>query len=328
MSRATVWRVLRACELQPHRSVYWLNSHDPDFLAKVKDISVLYLDAPARYQSGRLVLCSDEKTGMQILGRKYPTQPARPGKPEKREFEYIRHGTRCLLTTFNVATGEVVWDLGKTRTAQDWVNHLEHVERRFPEMRGYDWVVDNLNTHKSLEVCRAVARWEGISLDERQLRTMEQRREFLTDPRHLHVFHFTPVHGSWMNQVELFFSVLARRFLKRGDFDGPEDFERRLTAWLERYNQEQAHPYRWTYTGEPLVKATPFSQTDRQRRAGRAWFGSRPPLFARLIHPPRPYRRKTAGSAGQGASAAASPLASPSLSPAPSASPALSATAG
>lgn len=309
MSRATVHRVLAACDLQPHRSVYWLNSHDPDFLSKVEDISALYLDAPARRRSGRLVLCADEKTGMQILGRKYPTQPARPGKPEKREFEYVRNGTRCLMTTFNVATGEVVWDLGKTRTASDWAAHLEHVAGHYPEQRGCDWVVDNLNTHLSLEVCRAVARWEGIELEEKELGTMEQRRKFLTDPRHLNVFHFTPVHGSWMNQVELFFSVLARRFLKRGDFADAEDFERRLASWLERYNREQAHPYRWTYTGEPLVRATPFSRTDKQRRAGRAWFGSRPPLFERLLHRPRPYRRKSPASSSVAVGATAPSLA-------------------
>jgi transposase len=293
MSRATIWRVLDEADLKPHRSIYWLNSHDPDFDQKARAICQLYVNAPVFYQQGRLVLCSDEKTGMQILGRKYPTQPAQPGQPEKREFEYIRYGTRALLNTFCVPTGEVVWDLGPTRTSQDWVAHLEHVRERFPDMRRYDWVVDNLNTHWSLDVCRLVARWCGLRLDERQLRTGAQRRAFLSDPDHEHVFHFTPIHGSWLNQVELFFSVLARRFLRRGDFASAEDFERRLREWLEDYNRRHAHPYRWTYTGEPLVRATPFSQTRRQQRRGRAWFGSRPPLFERLIYPPRPYKRKT-----------------------------------
>jgi hypothetical protein len=124
------------------------------------------------------------------------------------------------------------------------------------------------------------------------LKTQEQRRVFLSKAEHKHVLHYVPKHGSWLNQVELFFSVLARQFLRRGDFASIKEFEERLRAYLEEYNLELAHPYRWTYTGTPLVRATPFSQTDRQRRAGRAWFGTRPQLFERLIHPPRRYRRR------------------------------------
>jgi hypothetical protein len=292
MSRSTIQRILAAADLKPHQSVYWLNSHDPDFDVKADAICQLYVQAPQFYEQGRLVLCCDEKTGMSIRGRQYPTQPAQPGKPSKREFEYIRYGTRCLLTTFSVPTGKVVWDLGETRTSQDWAAHLRHVREQFPGMRRYDWVMDNLNTHWSLDVCRLVAQWCALPLVEKALRTGQQRRAFLSDPTHQHVFHFTPLHGSWLNQVELFFSVLARRFLKRGDFASVEDFAVRLRHWLEVYNDRHAHPYRWTYTGEPLVRATPFSQTRRQQQRGRAGFGSRPPLFERFLYPPRPYKRK------------------------------------
>jgi hypothetical protein len=292
LSRTTIWRILEEADLKPHKSVYWLNSHDPDFDAKAKAICQLYVRAPRLYQQGRLVICSDEKTGMQALQRKHPTRPAAPGQPERREFEYVRHGTRCLLTSFVVPTGQVVWDLGPTRTSADWVAHLRHVERAYPGQAGYDWVVDNLNTHWSLDVCGQVARWCGLRLRARDLRRGSQRRAFLSDPAHKHVFHFTPLHGSWLNQVELFFSVLARQLLRRGDFASLADFEERLGRWLEHYNAHRAHPYRWTYTGEPLVRATPFSQTRRQRRRGRAWFGRCPPLFERLLHPPRPYNRK------------------------------------
>ena len=114
MTRSTIWRVLNAADLKPHRSVYWLNSHDPDFDAKAQDICKLYVQAPALYQHGELVICCDEKTGMQILQRKHPTILAQPGKPEKREHEYIRHGTRCLIASFVVPTGKVVWDLAAT----------------------------------------------------------------------------------------------------------------------------------------------------------------------------------------------------------------------
>jgi hypothetical protein len=155
-------------------------------------------------------------------------------------------------------------------------------------------VVDNLNTHWSLEVCEYVAALSDVVFEPKQLRTGAQRRAFLTDPSHKHVFHFTPKHGSWLNQVELWFSVLSRRFLQRGDFASAAEFEQRLLAFLEDYNARHAHPYRWTYTGEPLVRATPWTQTQRQRREGRAWFGRQGMLFERLIHPPRPYRRKKA----------------------------------
>jgi hypothetical protein len=298
ISRATVWRILDRADLKPHKSVYWLNSHDPDFQAKAKEICRLYLDAPTFYQHGRLVLCCDEKTGMQVLDRVAPTQPPAPGRPERREFEYIRLGTRTMITTFVVPTGEVVWDLGPTRTSLDFRAHVLRVAAHFRGMERFDWVVDNLNTHQSLELCEVVAHLNGRAFRPRELKTQEQRGAFLSEPGYRHVFHYTPVHGSWLNQVELFFSVVARQFLRRGDFGSLAEFEERLWAYLAEYNQERAHPYRWTYTGEPLVRATPSGQTPRQRREGRAWFGSRPQLFERLIHPPRPYRRREKSLAG------------------------------
>jgi transposase len=294
LSRTTVWRILHTADLKPHRSVYWLNSHDPDFDARAKAICGLYVQSPLLYQHGELVICTDEKTGMQILQRKYPTQLARPGHPEKREHEYIRHGTRALIASFVVPTGEVVWDLGATRTSADFAAHLVHVAGRFSDWPRITWVVDNLNTHWSLQACEILAALNGRSFCPRDLKHGRQRRAFLTDPDYPHRFLFTPKHGSWLNQVELWFSVLARRFLKRGDFASATEFEDRLRRFLAEYNQHQAHPYRWTYTGEPLVRATPFSQTRRQQRQGRAWFGSRPQRFDRFLYPPRPYKRRVA----------------------------------
>ena len=294
MSRSSIWRILEEADLKPHRSVYWLNSHDPDFEAKAQAICQLYHQALRFYQEGRLVICADEKTGMQILQRRYPTQPAQPGKPEKREHEYIRHGVRALLASFVVPTGHLVWNLGQTRTSADWAAHLANVVHQLPAMQRYDWVVDNLNTHWSLEVCRLVAQWCAVPFIPQDLQRGVQRRAFLCDPTHKHVFHFTPIHGSWLNQVELWFSVLARRFLKRGDYASAQDFDTRLSDYLEVYNTHHAHPYRWTYTGQPLVRATPFSQTRRQQRQGRAWFSPRPKPFERACYPPRPYKRSTA----------------------------------
>jgi hypothetical protein len=298
MSRSTIWRVLQATDLKPHRSVYWLNSHDPDFDAKAQDICRLYVQAPSLYQHGELVICCDEKTGMQILQRKYPTRLAQPGQPEKREHEYIRNGTRALIASFVVPTGEVVWDLGTTRTSKDFAAHLAHVAARFSDTKRCHWVLDNLNTHWSLDVCAVIAQLNGVPFRAQDLQTGRDRRTFLTNPDHKHVFHFTPTHGSWLNQVELWFSTLARRWLKRADFASAADFCTRLQAYMDDYNRHRAHAYRWTYTGQPLVRATPFSQTRRQQHQGRAWFGIRPQQFQSFIYPPRPYKRRPSALAG------------------------------
>jgi len=201
MSRSSLWRLLEEADLKPHRSVSWLNSHDPDFEAKAHDICQLYVHALRGFQQGRLVICADEKTGMQILQRAHPTQPVQPGKPEKREYEYMRHGVRALLASCVVPTGQLLWNLGHTRTSADWAAHLTHVVQQLPTMQRDDWVVDNLNTHWSLAVCRLVAQWCDVPYLPKALRRGVQRRAFLSDPTHRHVFHFTPKHGSWLNQV-------------------------------------------------------------------------------------------------------------------------------
>jgi transposase len=294
ISRSSVWRILHEVDLKPHKSEYWLNSHDEDFDAKAHTMCQLYATALAFYQPGRLVICCDEKTGMQILERNAPTKPAQAGRRERREHEYIRHGTRVLINSLAVATGQIAWTIGMTRKATDFVTHLQQAYQRLPRMTRYDWVMDNLNTHWSLDICRLVARWCKVPFEPQKLTKGPQRRAFLSDPSHGHVFHFTPKHGSWLNQAELFFGVLHRRFLVRGSFSSAKDFVRRLERFLKDYNTRHAHPYRWTYTGEPLVRDTPFSRTRCQQRRGRACFSSRPKRFERLLYSPRPYRRQAA----------------------------------
>ncbi|MDH3598878.1 MAG: IS630 family transposase, partial [Candidatus Tectomicrobia bacterium] len=294
ISRSSIWRILQDADLKPHKSEYWLNSHDEDFDAKAKTICQLYATALESYQNGRLVVCCDEKTGMQILERKAPTKPAQKGRRERREHEYIRHGTRVLINSLAVATGQIAWSIGITRKTPDFVAHLQHAYQRLPRMKRYDWVMDNLNTHWSLDVCRLVARWSKVPFAPCKLQKGPQRRAFLSDPSHRHVFHFTPKHGSWLNQAELFFGVLHRRFLARGSFTSAKEFERRLERFLKDYNARHAHPYRWTYPGEPLVRDTPFSRTRRQQHQGRAWFSPRPKRFERLLYSPRPYQRQAA----------------------------------
>lgn len=294
ISRSSIWRILQDVDLKPHKSEYWLNSHDEDFDAKAQRICQLYVGALESFKQGRLVICCDEKSGMQVLERKAPTKPARPGQRERREHEYIRRGTRVLINSLAVATGQIAWTIGATRKATDFVAHLKRAYQNLPRMTHYDWVMDNLNTHWSLDACRLVARWCKIPFEPEKLKKGVQRRAFLSDPSHRHVFHFTPKHGSWLNQAELFFGVLQRRFLAQGSFSSLRDFERRLERYLKDYNARHAHPYRWTYTGEPLVRDTPFSRTRRQQRHGRACFSPRPKRFERLLYSPRPYLRQKA----------------------------------
>lgn len=292
ISRSSIWRILHDVDLKPHKSEDWLNSHDEDFDAKAQTICQLYVGALESFEQGRLVICCDEKSGMQVLERKAPTKPARPGQRERREHEYIRRGTRVLINSLAVATGQIAWSIRATRKANDFVAHLKRAYQSFPRMERYDWVMDNLNTHWSLDVCRVVARWCKIPFEPDKLKKGGQRRAFLSDPSHRHVFHFTPKHGSWLNQAELFFGVVQRRFLARGSFRSLKDFARRLEHFLKDYNTRHAHPYRWTYTGEPLVRDTPFSRTRRQQRHGRACFSPRPKQFERLLYAPRPYHRQ------------------------------------
>ena len=240
------------------------------------------------------MICCDEKTGMPVLERTAPTKPAQPGKRERRESEYIRHGTRVLINSLVGATGQIAWTLGATRKSPDFVAPLQPVSQRLPRMKCYDWIMANLNTHWSLEACRLVARWCQGPFEPTQLSREAERRAFLGAPTHRHVCHFTPKHGSWLKQAERFFGVLQRRFLARGSFASRAEFDARWQRFLEDSNARYAHAYRWTYTGEPLVRDTPFSRTRRQQYHGRASFSPRPKRFERLFYPPRPYRRQAA----------------------------------
>jgi hypothetical protein len=267
MSRSTIQRILADAELRPHKSRYWLTSHDPDFEAKVLDVCRLYLDAPVLHQRGELVICVDEKTGIQALERARPTTLAKPGQDERRDYEYIRHGTRCLTASRVVATGQVIGSVTEQRETWDFVRHIRDVVVSFPHATRFHWVMDNLNTHWTFELCEYLGKLSDVWQARPSLRTGAQRRAFLTDASHKHVIHFTPKHGSWMNQIEIWFGVLSRQLLRRGEFRSITQLTERIHTYIAYYNCHLAYPYEWTYTGKPMVsKAKSRRQRFRFRR--------------------------------------------------------------
>lgn len=197
---------------------------------------------------------------MQALERLHPTKPVRPGLVERLEFEYIRHGTLCLMANFDVVTGEVVSPtIGPTRTEEDFVAHIEHTLESDPTGE-WIFVVDQLDTHKSTKLVELVA-WHcditddlGTKGKDGILESKKTRRKFLEDPSHRIRFVYTPRHCSWLNQVEIWFSILARRLLKRASFTSLDDLRERVLAFIDYFNKVLAKPFRWTYTGRPLQR--------------------------------------------------------------------------
>jgi transposase len=218
VSDRTVGRILKQAALQPHRQKMWLTSHDDEFRAKRDDVLHLYYDAPADEH----VICLDEKTGMQALERRFPDIAMAAGRPVRREFEYIRHGTLCLMGAYDVRRRQLFGFVSEDHNAETFVDLLDVVDQAYPEGRGHI-ICDNQSAHDTddvLDWLEAHPRW---------------------------TLHFTPKHASWLNQIECAFSILDGRVLARGSFASADELRQAIYDYLLWFNAQEAPPFNWTY---------------------------------------------------------------------------------
>jgi transposase-like protein len=253
-------RLLAATDLQPHRNRYWLNAKpDPQKEQKIRTVCALYQQAQEAAARGELTFSVDEMTGIQALERIAPDHPMKPGQPVRREFEYERHGTLSLLAGLEVAGGKVQAYCRPTRNEADFLALVEGLVQAHPQALRFTFVLDNLNTHQSESLVRYVAHDAamaqsglGVKGKEGVLQSQQSRASFLSDPRHRIRFCYTPKHASWMNQIEIWFGILVRKVIRRGNFASLADLQYKLEAFVDYFNRTMAKPFKWTYQGKPL----------------------------------------------------------------------------
>jgi transposase len=261
ISPRTVGRFLHEADIKPHKTETWMHQpiENEELVEPVRAVCETYANATERAQDGVHTISSDEKTGIQALER--TITPMYPGQVERRDNEYRRHGTQCLTANFDVVTGKVIAPtIAQTRTENDFVAHIATTVATDPEGT-WIFVCDNLNTHQSESL---VSRKSGIAerctitgdlgIKGRAgiLHTMKSRAAFLSDTRHRIRFVYTPKHCSWLNQVEIWFSILVRRLLKRLSVHSIEELRQKILAFIDYFNTTMAKPFKWTYMGRPL----------------------------------------------------------------------------
>jgi transposase len=233
VSHGTVHRIWRERRLQPHRTSAFKFSNDPQLVEKVRDVVGLYLNPPEK----ALVLCVDEKTQIQALDRTQPLLPMRPGQPERRTHDYVRHGTTTLFAALDITTGQVVGDFTERHCVDDFLAFLRLLAKTYPG-RELHLVVDNYHTHKHLEV-----------------------EQWLEHHKRVHL-HFTPTSASWMNQVEIWFSLLHRRAIQRGVFKSVAALRQAIQRFLDAWN-DRCRPFTWVKPADQIL-----TLADRQRSSG------------------------------------------------------------
>jgi len=256
--------------LPPHRVRYWLTpAAAPEADATIAAVCALYRAAPALAAAGERVVSTDELTGVQALARTHPGLPPTPGKVERRAFEYVRHGTTTFILNRAVVSGQArAPSHGPTRTEEAFVAPIAQTVATDSGAARWHFVVDNLNIHQSASLVRFVAERAGrtdalgVKGQSGILASQQSRAAFLRDPAHPIVFHDTPKHASWRNQIAIWRGILPRTLLRRGSFLSTDDLIARVLAFIAYDNRTMARPCTWIYQGKPLCDSPP---SDSQR---------------------------------------------------------------